>query len=251
MRRKRKRFTWLPIEPNFVQGIENAGVTWFEGFLTPESIVGGTSGIDTSFLVADGTQQNEPGSGLTTGPGNQTFQTASLRDLTEGQDYVVERIVGKFWAQADQFTVQETEATSLRMLLKAGIAVVPVDDDGNLSLDTDSMSPFRANNVQQSWMWQRSWILNNNFVDTLAGDSLVGPTSTHEYGSVHEGGHLDVKSVRRLTRDQRLVMIVEATTVDQGGTDEPVARFDGRIRYGYDIRVLGAMRRGRHKSTFA
>lgn len=232
-RRRRNRSTWLPIVPT-TYGESTQGVTWYEGTVT---IPGGAEPGDTSVifqpLTFDDSSQQEA----------QT-STASLRDRVEGQDYTLDRVVGKVWMDT---TLASDDQTVVEFIGCIALAVLPSDDAGNPAIPTEEYNPLFSNNAMQPWIWRRTWRLTSPYLATPAFGPTPGyPYATWQYGSVADGGHLDTKgSRRRITKEHRLYLIAAAGATNVGAGIE--ASF---VQYGYDIRLIGGMRRARNSSSF-
>jgi len=230
MRRRRKRFTWFPINPTVSGLSQPEAVTWFHQ--TQQVVLDfetGQSAFQTAIeILPDDTLQT-----------SDQDQGVSLRDLVEGQEYVVERIVGKVWGAAEQAPTSDDNAWKT-IIVGMGIAVLPYGDDGELELAPEDYNPLRADNAQNPWMWRRTYTLWNNLVPEI---NTLGPTAVQNDGP--EYGFVDVKSVRRVRREQRLTMCVAVDTMEILGDGDTV-----EFAWGYDFRVLGAMRKASNKSTF-
>jgi len=240
-RRRRSRYTWFPIVPTFV-GESTTGVAWYNTATIISPDQGSTLGPPVAIPVLS--DQDIQVSQATQDP-------ISLRDRVEGKDYAIERIVGKIWASVSQEVAEDPgHYVAMATLFCAALAVLPVDDDGNPDISSSDYDPLEANNTMQPWIWRRTWTLYNNLAVPVEPQAQ-GPRSIGEYGSVMDGGHLDAKSARRVRREQRLFVIFQATTlqnaVNGGDPNQPRST---TLSYGYDLRVLGAMRRARNESTF-
>lgn len=228
-RRRQNRGTWMPINPTYLSDTE-IGVTWYEGTLT---VTAGSQVGDTTIaavpVLLDSTEQ--------TGS-----NTATLRDLVEGQDYLLERVVGKVWARGANGEDQVLEE-SLHCI---ALAILPVGDENPdvPGIPAEDYNPLFANNCMAPWLWRRTWKLGNPYTPT--GSNY--PTSTAYYGSIADGGHLDTKGVkRRITKEQRLFVIaaVGALAVTEGP-----GVTNAFTEWGYDLRCVGQMRKARNRSTF-
>lgn len=230
----RRRFrraggTWLPPLPTFY-GENDEGVTFYESFATAGA-VGEKPTLTYIPVVTDAT----PNVDAAVGGVNH-----SLRDVVEGQEYVLKRAVGKFFAAPQQL---ESQASAWLVMVCAALAVLPVEDSNPSApaLEDDDMNPLLAQNAMSPWLWRRTWILSNNLTPNTY---LYYPNSTAGYGSVMDGGHIDTKGVsRRIRREQRLFMLVAAQTLQSG--ENPMT-----FHWGYDLRFFGAMRKARGQSTF-
>jgi len=239
MRRKRRsRFNWFPVNPTFI-GEGTTPFTWYRTELNLSPVVGTGSDPLAVPLLQDQDQQT-----------GQSDAGISLRDRVEGKDYAVERVVGKVWGAVSQDQADSSgEYVASQIIVGMGFAVLPVNDNsGQPDLDTAEYDPLNADNSGAPWMWRRTWVLYNNLASPEP--FFTGPTNIGSYGSVADGGHVDIKSVRRVRREQRLFWCVSSSvlrTFNNDGTSVPISV---ALDVGYDIRVLGGMRRAQNNSTF-
>lgn len=240
MRRFRRRAggAWLPINPTYI-GENLEGKTYWDDSLdwvhgeppeNPDDIERGDGVAACIPLTLDGTID----------PDLSTEQE-SLHDLVQGQDYILNRIVGKVWCAINQ---NEAQAV-IKCIAAFGVAVLPTEGGAAApSVAGTDWNPLLARNAQEPWLWRRTWILTNQAATTAAGQF---PQSSAEYGSVLDGGHIDTKGVkRRITREHRLYMVFAAEALETSFTVEATSR----ISYGYDVRLNGNMRKARNRSSF-
>lgn len=235
MRKRKRQFTWIPVLPTVVERSEgpNEAVTWFNqqtGIVLGEP---GRAFLSAINILPDHLDTYDPA---------QPDQ-ASLRDIVEGQDYVVERIVGKIWGSVGPASGAPSDNDWLNLIIGAGIGVMPYDDNDTLSLSDDEIDPLLQGNSGNPWQWRRTWTLWN--MTTNAGISAgLGPTSIQNDGP--EYGFVDIKSVRRIRREERLTLVVSVHLMEGLG----VGAASNIFNWGYDFRVLGAMRKAHNKSDF-
>lgn len=233
MRRRRNRATWFPVDPNFY-GENPIGGTWYDDTLTitdPVSV--GDSSVSAVQITLDETHPAE-------GPNVDQF---TLADFVQGQDYLLQRVVGKVWMNV----ASNTASSGLRQAIGCmALAVLPTGSTGTPSLPAEEYNPLFAQNAQQPWIWRRTWILDavGKWDGASSGNPLGYPNSTAYYGSVADGGHLDSKIRRRIVREHRLFMIAAFSATEAAGEGT------GTVNYGFDLRILGQMRRGKNSSSF-
>lgn len=237
-RRRRNRGTWLPIEPTLFGAGETLTAASFHQEQFDAPVTNGEITPPISVPVAfDRTFDDD----LTTG---QSVQT--MRDLTEGQDYYLDRIVGKIWGECGI-----NDDDPIETLLCAAFAILPVSDNqpGAPALSNDSRNPLLSQNVMEPWIWRRTWKLYNGSVEAQgqAGSIFaIGPATISQYGSVMDGGHVDAKTRRRIRHNERLFFVASAACLFQnGGVPSP-----NGITIGFDVRLHGGLRRHRNKSSF-
>lgn len=180
----------------------------------------------------------------------------SLRDLTEGQDWFLKRIVGKIFVSCDNSSIED-DTTWPYVKVTAGFFVARATDDvqGIVDLETVELDPTLSDNVRNPWIWRDQWILRNPASSNeYAALNNFSPTNNWTaYGSsAKDGPHLDIKTARRIMTEHRLWFVAVAEgwspapvlsmTVEQG--QQPAVTVD------LDVRVLGAMRKARGSSSF-
>lgn len=202
----------------------------------------GTAGLQIGPLVPDTTSFYD---GITQG--------LSLRDLTEGQDWLCKRIVGKAHLFMQGNTTWSAGGTWSRGLITMGIFVARAEDDApaNPDLDDDEMDPGNLQNIRNPWMFRRTWVLDNPEANGTA-PLQFGPAQNNNASWVGEAGpHIDVRVARRIRREERLWYSISYVGGDLGLTSVSQAiglqpTLEGHI----DLRFLGAMRRSNNRSTF-
>jgi len=228
MRRRRTRYQWFPQDPSYYGDI---AATYYWTYIEPGEVL-------ALPVVPDQTYNDD----TITSADNKT-----LRDYVEGQDYVLKRIVGKVWGALEQLETPGGESVLIDNVIHAqGLAILPVDDTtpSTPALDASGYDPLNPANSMNPWIWRRTWILSNNLAPA---HEYFYPNNIGAYGSVMDGGHVDSKVARRVTREQRLWWITTFRIITQEG-DGPTTQ---RLQCGFDLRTLGAMRKHRNRSTFA
>jgi len=237
--RRKPRVVWLPVVGNDISDIPEQE-HWVDG---PSGVlqIPSTGAIifdqvPITFDYSDSASQ-EQGS----------FQR-SLQDLTSGNAYRLRRIVGKIHAAA---TPQSTSDTSWAVTeLAAGFMVNRTDPSGNAVTTFASgleASPLSQDAAEDPWIWRRKWMLSplpnhltNESIGTLV-NSLAGgcfyPNTTAHYGSVADGPHIDQKTARVISQQERLFFwiagrsqftVTPATTVN--------------LVWNLDVRLLASLR---------
>jgi len=200
------------------------------------SMVAGDTTIAYTPLVLDTTPQPD-----------QDNLSSSLRDYVEGQDYLLQRVVGKVWM--GPFFASDPEALNISEVIGCfALAVLPATELGAPGIDPEEWNPLLARNSQQPWIWRRTWRLDNT-VDLWPNTygNLVGfPSTTAGYSSLEEGGHVDARSKRRIIKEHRLFAIAAVGVLQAGGGSADFTN----LEFGFDLRVLGTLRRGKNKSSF-
>lgn len=241
-RRKRSGGTWMPVLGT-IFGDAGVRLVPLFGETGKVDINRDTAQIETRAIVPDQTLLQDTASTGT-----------SLRDLTEGQDWLLQRIVGKINLDVVSATPSTTDADDVwpQVFVTAGIFVARATDDGQAipDLEIDEMTPDLASNIQEPWLWRNTWLLdtpNNDGAENLN----YGQYTNRYNGTVWESPRIDTKIKRRIKREHRLWLIVSArgwsplakVAVTGLDSDQP------RVSYTADLRVYGGMRRATSKGS--
>lgn len=251
MRRKRRKFTWFPGNIIPVPNREE-GSYQLNGQAGSVSVDGTAQAIQIHPLVASDFI-------------HEGFTPTEVEPLVNvvGQEYFVERIVGKFAAHT-KFNPQDNILYDVGAYVSMGIFVARATEDavgGAAPIGTATnesalanYSPLDQANIREPWMFRRTWVLGakNPGVTGPVGAEGYGwgqyPTTTAGYGSLGDGPHVDVKSVRRIRQDERLWCVVVVERLPLGF--EVVEAQEVEVHYMFDYRVLAQLRRARNKSNF-
>lgn len=221
-RRTKPRVVWLP--NTNANSLPGARSTWQIFDVQPGATTFGSSAVGEIPITID--SQDDP-----------LDPATSLSDL-ENSGYRLRRIVGKIFAFADQDIDR-----SLRVGVTAGLIIRRSDPATGLSFalstaDPTLLSPDDIANSGDPWIWKRNWILFNNIGQSgqvfNAGD---GPSSNIEYGSVADGPHVDAKTARIVSSEERLFLDVSVTILD-----DTESNAEGLVQIITDLRVLASMR---------
>lgn len=227
--RRRPRVVWLPVSPQFRIGANPAASPTDSGLFTSSLAVGGT-GTGGTFAVAYPVVIDTPAQFLTGSPG-------SLAD-NEQSGYRLRRIVGKFFLGLDTL-----DSGPSQVAVTAGFIVLRVSPDGNPvngsilgNNDAIAYAPGTIENFSDPWIWRRSWLLQNaNAEPALALPNF--PSTNVAYGSIADGPHIDQKTARVISSEERLIFVISATTVIDGNDQA-----QGFVQFVGDFRVLASMR---------
>jgi len=214
-RRKRPLVNWLPVPGVAPQAGNNDNrVNGFTFALTVPATDAANGGINTAVTPITFDQ-----------PGEQRFQAAvaagvlpSLKDYVQGSGYRLRRIVGKCFAAFSRLAVQgQTKPPAA--VFAAGFIVLKVDPDTGTALDADTeYSPLEAKNVEDPWIWRRTWLFgaNDHFGDGSETDRTFSdfePNNSNYGGGVADGAHIDQKTARIIGTDERLFFIISTHKV--------------------------------------
>jgi len=241
MRRKRRnRGTWFPILPNSLGGEGSFTTIDFQAM---DVFTDYARNVVATPWLHDQTIDEENINNL-----------VSLRDAVEGQNYKIERIVGKcVWNIAqDEPTGSPASAPSLAIVCSA-LAILPVDNDidnqGGPNLASTEWDPLSPENMDKPWMWRRTWILGNAAAAAVAGTSLTAPANNEFMGGgVLDGPHVDCKPHRYVNKGERLWLVHSVQQANGQGDPNPA---DSLVARNWtDLRVYGKMVKGRQTKRF-
>jgi len=169
----------------------------------------------------------------------------SLQDLAQGNAYRLRRIVGKFHASA---IASGSPTQVVPIELCAGFIINRTDDSGNATTTIGTgidLNPLAQDAAEDPWIWRRKWMLNPT-TDHYTSDSLSGvltvfpwgdfPPSTSHYGSVQDGPHIDQKTARVISSQERLFFWVAC---HQAVNNDTLAV---NVNWWLDLRILASLR---------
>lgn len=174
----------------------------------------------------------------------------TLRDIVQGNEWRLRRLVGKAFISTASGVQGATVSPAYQVAL--GFIVCNTYDDGAPLTDFEEVNPLSQDSMEDPWIWRRTWVLhpygvigsraftNQATIDTRNTPNMWGfPTSNIEYGSVHDGPHIDAKTARVIHRSERLFGVLAARRyfVDGQTTFQ-----DGNVRMLLDYRLLGSLR---------
>lgn len=221
-RRTKPRVVWLP--NTNANSLPGARSTWQIFDVQPGAVTFGSSAVGEIPIVID--SEDDP-----------LAPDTSLADI-ENSGYRLRRIVGKIFCFVDQDVDR-----SLRVGVTAGLIIRRSDPATGLSYalssaDPTLLAPDDISNQGDPWIWKRNWVLFNN-----AGQSGQvfsagpGPTSNIEFGSVADGPHVDAKTARIVSSEERLFLDVSVTILD-----DTISNAEPIVQVVTDLRVLASMR---------
>jgi len=247
-RGRRPRVVWLPVHgrdfstgegANFANGVGGTLTVPQDGTIVADV-------TDVTFDYSDSASQEEG------------VDFRSLQDLTSGNAYRLRRIVGKIHAAALVTSATETEIPTID--LAAGFMVNRTDDDGNILAGQSTVTgdvtrgPLAQDGAEDPWIWRRRWLLTalppavavapSTSVLAAAftvfnelGSQGQWPNTTAGYGSVADGPHIDQKTARIISRDERLFFWIQARLTNPSPETEP-----GFVPWQLDLRLLASLR---------
>lgn len=191
-------------------------------------------------------------------------QKPTLRDFTEGQDYILSSIVGNVdWfvdANTNQLAVFDPAEQWTYVKITSGFFVGRTGDlDETLpDFTADEIDPQVSTNSQNPWIWRKSWILANPANRTQVGiDPDNVPVYTEDDISSNRslsdlrGPSIITKSKRRVRREERLWFVTSVIGWDgPRGSVSGGAPLQPTVKGNLDIRIFGKMVKGKNASTF-
>lgn len=231
---KRPQVVWLPPDifnrlgqaPNPATSGGNSAIGI--GVFTPSGVIGGTT-TELFPIVKDE-------------PQNLTTATETLSDL-EGSAYRLRRIVGKLFVAIEQTVAGVTVTTANNIIVTAGFIILRVDNAGQpLNSSAPTYDVQAIDQARDPWIWRRSWMLTNiPNVPLAAGNTngfILGNPSNTQSLSALDGPHVDAKTARVVSDEERLFLVVSTIAVD--GNDQQTTN---RATILWDLRVLASMRK--------
>lgn len=254
MRRKRRtKYTWLPA---IGMDLQVTGA--------PEDIVAGIQFAQTVSSAGDSTVDIFP---VTTDTPVALAGATTTDNMSEimANDYFIRRIVGKLHASMRQKRNASGDPSSPQAcLFGCGFFIARAADGGGTQQQPigaatpaerrTNYSPLGLDTIREPWIWRRTWVLQNpaqslisqaNNVTSDSFDFAGFPTSTGGYGSVMDGPHIDAKTLRRVTNDDRLWFAFANFALPVGTTDQ-----DGQVNGYLDMRLLGQLRKAKNRGVF-
>jgi len=247
--RRRPRVVWLPVHGrDFAEAAEGENFgNGIGGILTVPQTGEITADVqDVTFDYSDSAS------------GEEGTESRSLQDLTSGNAYRLRRIVGKFHAAAVVAGGNETEIPTVD--IAAGFMVNRTDDNGNILAGQQTITgdvtrgPLAQDGAEDPWIWRRRWLLTAipPVVTFASGSGLLAdirsisatmsdqgqwPQTTAGYGSVADGPHIDQKTARVISRDERLFFWVQARLTNPSPETEAAT-----VPWQLDLRLLASLR---------
>lgn len=227
-------------------GGSSYGLSYFSGVIETDGGALGPTDLYVTPIVPDASFFTDAAS----------EQGLSLRDLTEGQDWLLKRIVGKIVVNVPA-VVRTIDQAPYIFTVGAGFFVGRADDNNPNVPDTNNaeIDPLGSQNIRQPWIWRRTWVLRNSSqpVPTLGFPEtwLPGSNVSSGFTAAEDGPNIDSKIARRIRREERLWFVVNAYGKDKLSDDTAGGyAATGICEFSLDYRVLGQMRRSTNKSTF-
>lgn len=218
-KRTRPRVVWFPKDEGSTLG-NNSNI-----IAVQQSVSGGAvdSGRQISLVPVIINFPAQPAGGLDT-----------LSDV-ENSGYRLRRLCGKVFCGIQEST--DTDEANV-WLCSAAFIVLRVDSVG-VPVDTtlQSYDLYDLTNDDSPWIWRREWILSNGLTGSVGPGATTYPVSNVEYGSASDGPHLDQKTARVISQNERLFFVTTVTNLGVGSGQATTV-----INWFVTPRVLGSMR---------
>lgn len=228
--RRRSRYTWFPTQSRLLQDLPTTFRS--SGLIVDND---GSHSVGILPLTYDFPQQSTVADPA----------TVSLADF-KGSAYILKRIVGKIYVSL------LGPSTGISGCFVAAGFFVARADDTNPDLPVAAVTspneydPLNPDNMMEPWIWRRTWLLNNPYyvpdLATFNGQGLF--SDNRSYGDVMSGTHVDAQTARRVDEDSRLYMAFSAHNLVAEAADP------GNVTINFDLRLLGALRKNKNRSTF-
>lgn len=109
-----------------------------------------------------------------------------------------------------------------------------------LLANPQNASPSTLANVQDPWVWRRSWDISNSNAAALTADpnsAALPPSNVNYGGGIMDGPHVDAKTARIVGPEERLFLDVAIEGINGDSQATP-----GAVVLLADLRVLASMR---------
>jgi len=261
-RRRRRNGTWFPTFGGEYIISSGGGA----GTFNPTGITFGFTnlqpGLNLSISALTYDEPREPGAVQTS--------TTSLLDVL-GEEWFLKRIVGKFFAARISSAVNDPGTDPGQPLLvalgffvsRADVTTPNLPNGFNALSNSDAYAqyhPLAAQTQREPWLFRRTWLLGTNAngaqFQNIGGtnfqfgqtNNYAWPVANWQYGSQMDGPHLDIRTKRRISNDDRLYAAVGVEVASPFGVQ---AVSEGPTFQGYlDYRIFGDTRKARNRGVF-
>jgi len=231
---KRPKVVWLPSDLNDRVG-QAEDTPAADGHDCSVGIFGlDVDGFDGTFATISSTTLVTPV--VKDSPIGLGVAEATLSDI-EGSAYRLRRIVGKIYVECFQVEAAVGEPTDF--IASAGFIILRTDDLGAPMNIPDTYNVNSLDSQGDPWIWRRSWRVANNTARPNSALAICAP-SNHAYygGGVLDGPHVDAKTARIVSNEERLFLVLTVIPLDGNLNDQNQAR----VLFLTDLRVLASMR---------
>lgn len=263
-RRRKQRVQWFPpLGVDFTVGDTNFNVG-FDTFEVQVRADGTENQLELPLTFDFGTEEILNFASV-------NIPTQTLSDL-QGAGWRLRRAVGKVFACYQPGGFADNVFTGINdappaCIFAAGLMVRRVS--GAASNTGGNVTLFGRDDYTDPWIWRRAWILGQdakwtkfgpfgdaaplNFSERPIGRFAFGdqasfaqfPNTTAKYAGLHDGSHLDAKTNRVISTDERLFMHLSTKALPI----QPQAGYvtNGSVKGVFDLRLLGGLTRVTNK----
>lgn len=241
--------------------------TWFPT-LGQEATVAGPPEQSYGVSYITGKIEIDRGPAATPGPGDiyvtpivpdQTFEvddgqetSSTLRDFTEGQDWLLKRIVGSLnvtYAQISH-TVQDEVARYATIGAAFFVAESDPDNPNIPAGKPEEYDPLGLRRIREPWIWRKVWRLYNAQAATI-GPNVPQFNGNFQWQNPQLDPGIDSRVSRRIRRHERLWFVINGYGNSEYDTDADNMFANSNPAYFIlDYRILGQMRKSTNRSTF-
>jgi len=185
--------------------------------------------------------------------------SSSLADVI-GSEYFLKRIVGKLHL----LCTRDADNGDFDALITAGFFIARADDATTAGFENltpvgwqnqgakerlETFSPNAQSTIREPWIWRRSWVLSDRPVGNFHSFPAF-PRSNADYGSLHDGPHIDAKTKRRVSNDDRLWFAIAACPFPVGRPIGEIGNASLTIDGFLDYRIFGSIRKAKNRGVF-
>lgn len=228
LRRKRPRVVWLPADRSNRLGVGADATIGTQPSIFEFRLTVGNDGspvVGAIPLVADNPTNIALAGGINT-----------LADV-ESSAYRLRRIVGKIFVSARQAS---DPLLWSHAYITCGIIVLRVNDQGDPLQNLGFYDPAALDGVGDPWIWRRTYAIGNNAATLARGDiDAFWPETNITAGSAPDGPHVDQKTARVISSEERLFLVVGGIAEKPQGVQEALGSV---VVITGELRVLASMR---------
>lgn len=250
-KRRKAKYTWFPTlgqESTITvgEGQQSYGVSYITGLVEVSggpAAQPGPSDIYVTPIVPDQTFQVD----------DAQEQSSTLRDFTEGQDWLLKRIVGSLTVAYAQISHTTQDQSAKYATIGAAFFVARADeDDPNVPAGKpEEYDPLALRQIREPWIWRKVWKLSNAAQATIGPPVAMPATNLQLPYAGTMGPDIDSKVSRRIRREERLWFVINAYGSSAfDATNDAAFANSNPVYFQLDYRILGQMRKSTNRSTF-
>jgi len=230
MRKRRKRWYWLPPQGLDGVGAAAAEAVYWDQFIVPLPAAGGAATI-----IRDFTFDHPPDVG--------SLSAADPMSLFLRKGYMLRRVVGNVYAHLELTSnggvgtgVQAAAVTyGIFVARESDTVVAPAGAEGGFPNAVSNFGPQFVDNSTEPYLFHRNWIIGNASATASPIANFRYPPTNAQYGSAYEGTFVDQKTLRRVDGDNRLWHVVQTRHFPFNATHDGA----GNVVVTCMLRILG------------